>query len=158
MEYQQLTSAYDAAVAALVRTNLEAHGLNIPGTAYYDEALDRLSAYYDHPGRVYFVLLDGGEVVGGIGLAECGFFPDCCEMQKLYLADRVKGSGLGYQLIGRLERQAREMGYRRVYLETHTALQAAIHVYERSGYRQIERPEKIVHSTMNRFYLKELAP
>ena len=79
-------------------------------------------------------------------------------MQKLYLADRVKGSGLGYQLIGRLERQAREMGYRRVYLETHTALQAAIHVYERSGYRQIERPEKIVHSTMNRFYLKELAP
>lgn len=153
-EYKPLSPAEDAAVAALIRGNLKAHQLDIPGTAYYDEALDRLSAFYDRPGREYHVLLEGGEVVGGIGLAELR--GDCCELQKLYLADAVKGRGLGYELIGFIEDRARALGYRQIYLETHTNLAAALHVYRRAGYREIPRPAWVVHSSMNRFFLKEL--
>ncbi|MBR3018916.1 MAG: GNAT family N-acetyltransferase [Clostridia bacterium] len=156
MEYISLTPEYDAALAALIRNNLKAHHLDIPGTAYYDEGLDHLSAFYDAPGRAYFVLLRDGNAVGGIGLAEIGVFPNCCELQKLYLDDAVKGRGLGYQLIDRIEAEARRLGYRRIYLETHTNLQAAIHIYEKTGYKEIPRPACVVHSTMNRFYLKEL--
>lgn len=43
-----------------------------------------------------------------------------------------------------------------MYLETHTNLQAAIHVYEKCGYRNIPKPDFVVHSAMNRFYLKNL--
>jgi putative acetyltransferase len=43
-----------------------------------------------------------------------------------------------------------------MYLETHNNLKAAIHVYKKCGYREIERPKAVVHSTMNRFFLKEL--
>ena len=59
-------------------------------------------------------------------------------------------------MIRHIEAQAKAMGYRRIYLETHTNLEAAMHEYERSGYRRIERPASVVHSTMDRFYLKEL--
>ena len=59
-------------------------------------------------------------------------------------------------MIRHIEAQAKAMGYRRIYLETHTNLEAAMHEYERSGYRRIERPVSVVHSTMDRFYLKEL--
>lgn len=55
-----------------------------------------------------------------------------------------------------IEDRAREFGCRRIYLETHTNLAAAIHVYERSGYREIPHPAGVVHGTMNRFYLKQL--
>ena len=55
-----------------------------------------------------------------------------------------------------IEERARALGYRQMYLETHTNLQAAIHEYERSGYRQIPRPAAVVHTTMDRFYIKEL--
>ena len=154
LEYQPLSPAHDAALAALIRDNLRAHQLDIPGTAYYDEALDRLSAFYQRPGRAYYVLLQDGAVVGGIGVAELR--GDCCELQKLYLADSVKGHGLGYEMIRLIEAQARAFGYRQIYLETHTNLAAAIHVYERSGFQAIPRPEGVVHSTMNRFYLKSL--
>ena len=159
MEIQRLTPEHDAAMAALIRRSLKAHGLDIPGTAYFDESLDHLSAFYgaDPARRAYFELLDGGRLVGGIGLAEIELFEDCAELQKLYLDDAVKGRGLGYRLIEQVEEAARAMGYRRVYLETHTNLQAAMHIYEKSGYRLIDRPEAVVHSTMNRFYLKELA-
>ena len=154
MEYKPLTPEYDAALAALVRSSLKAHQLDIPGTAYYDESLDRLSAFYGQPGRAYYVLIDNDQVIGGIGLAE--FKGSCCELQKLYLADAAKGHGIGYEMIRFIENKARELGYTQIYLETHTNLQAAIHIYEKSGYREIPQPESIVHSTMNKFYLKDL--
>ena len=95
-------------------------------------------------------------MIGGIGLAECGILPDCCELQKLYLCDAAKGRGLGYEMVAFLEEQARRMGYRRVYLETHSVLRAAIRVYEKSGYAAIPRPASVIHGTMDRFYQKEL--
>ncbi len=152
--FRPISPEYDASMAGLVRVNLKSHRLDIPGTAYYDQALDHLSAFYRHPGRAYYVLLQDGTVVGGIGFAE--FQGDCCELQKLYLADGVKGKSLSYGMISFVEEKARELGYRRIYLETHANLTAAIHVYERSGYREIPRPAGVVHSTMNKFYQKQL--
>lgn len=156
MVYAQLTPEYDAALAALIRKNLKAHQLDVPGTVYYDEGLDHLSGYYARDGRKYFIALYDGDLVGGIGLAEIDVFPECCELQKLYLDDRVKGRGYGYELIGKVEEEARRLGYKRIYLETHTNLKVAVHTYERAGYKQIGRPESVVHSTMDLFYLKEL--
>ena len=156
MTIRPISPEYDAAVASLIRANLKAYHLDIPGTAYFDEGLDHLSGFYDHPSRAYYVLLDNDRVVGGIGLAEFPGFPRCCELQKLYLDDKVKGHGYGYHLVFFIEAQARKKKYRQIYLETHENLQAAIHIYERCGYREISRPDCVVHSTMNRFYLKEL--
>ncbi len=156
MEYKLLTSQYDAELAKLIRKSLKAHKLDIPGTVFFDEGLDHLSGYYDHPGRAYYILVDEGILTGGIGLAGFDGFDKCCELQKLYLDDAAKGQGLGYDMISYIEDRARELGYRQMYLETHTNLSAAIHIYEKSGYVRIERPECVVHSTMNRFYLKSL--
>lgn len=158
MEVQRLSPAHDAALAALIRRNLKAHALDIPGTVYFDAGLDHLSDFYaaEPMKRAYFVLMDGDRLVGGIGLAEFLPFENCAELQKLYLDDSVKGRGLGYRLIGKVEDAARALGYRQMYLETHTNLQAAIHIYEKSGYVAIDKPEAVVHATMNRFYLKAL--
>ena len=156
MDFVPIEPHQDAAMAAIVRAALKAHGLDIPGTAYFDEALDHLSAYYDQPGRAYYVLLADGAVTGGVGLAQFEGLPGCCELQKLYLSPTAQGRGLGYRMIRFIEEQARALGYRQIYLETHTNLQAAIHEYERSGYRQIPRPAAVIHTTMDRFYIKEL--
>ncbi len=55
-----------------------------------------------------------------------------------------------------IEDKARELGYKRIYLETHDCLEAAIHVYRKTGYREIEKPKGLVHATMNKFFIKEL--
>ncbi len=154
MEWKPLTSQYDPALADLIRASLKENHLDIPGTVYFDEGLDHLSRYYSHDGRAYYVLLQNGAFIGGIGLAE--FDGCCCELQKLYLADAAKGQGLGYGMIAYIENRAREMGYQRIYLETHSNLQAAIHIYEKAGYTEIRRPENVVHSTMDKFYIKKL--
>ena len=149
----------DAAIAAIIRANLEAYQLDIPGTAYFDPELDHLSVYYGTAPdrRAYFILTNAaGTVLGGAGLAEFPGLDACAELQKIYLIDSAKGKGLGTALAHAVEARACELGYRRLYLETHTALDAAIRLYERLGYQRIEQPVPTVHTTMNRFYLKEL--
>ncbi len=155
-EYKRLTAQYDSALAGLIRSTLERFKLDITGTAYYDEALDHLSEYYDVPGRAYYVLLDGDKPVGGIGIAEYAGYPGCCELQKLYLDRSCSGHGLGYEMVRFIEDKARALGYKRIYLETHTNLAAAIHIYEGSGYTSVDNRNEAVHGAMNRFYLKEL--
>ena len=159
IKYREITGQDDTALAKIVRDNLKSHNLDLPGTVYFDDNLDHLSDFYldkTHK-RFYYVLLDDADnIIGGIGLAEFEFFEDCAELQKLYLADDVKGSGLGYKLIELIEDKARECGYRKLYLETHTNLAAAIHIYEKCGFKVIEKPAGVVHATMNRFYIKDL--
>ena len=159
MRFREITPADDTALAELIRENLRARQLDIPGTVYYDENLYHLSDFYlaDPARRFYYILADEADgVLGGIGLAEFPLRAGCAELQKLYLADRVKGRGLGYDLIARIEDKARALGYREMYLETHDNLTAAIHLYQKCAYREIERPAGVVHATMNRFFLKAL--
>lgn len=154
-----ITSADDAAIAAIIRENLRAHHLDIPGTAYFDPELDCLSAYYNNQPekRRYFIAAyDDGTVIGGVGVAEFTGFANCAEIQKLYLSDAAKGMGLGKRLMQTAEEFARSAGYSFLYLETHTNLEAAIGLYEKLGFRQIEKPAAVLHSTMNRFYRKHI--
>lgn len=148
----------NAAMALLVRGNLKAHGLDIPGTVYFDPCVDDLcAAYSEHEKQGYYVLVDADDtVLGGIGFEETAVFPCCAELQKLYLADAVKGQGLGYVLVDFIEERMREAGFAASYLETHHNLQAAIHIYEKRGYKQIERPAAVVHGAMDHFYYKPL--
>lgn len=152
-----IQAADDAKIAAIIRSNLEAYRLDVPGTAYFDPELDHLSRYYagDPARRAYFILEDGA-VLGGVGVAEFSGLEDCAELQKLYLADGLKGRGLGRQLLETAEDAARTLGYRRLYLETHSALVPALRLYEAAGFTQISQPETVLHTTMDRFYLKEL--
>ena len=148
----------DARLAEIIRQNLEKKHLNIPGTAYFDPELAHLSRFYAAlpEKRAYFVAECGGEVLGGAGYAECSAFEDCAELQKLYLSDSAKGKGLGRRLMETVEDRARQAGYRQLYLETHSILDAASRLYERRGYRSIDRPPSVQHGTMDRFYLREL--
>ena len=155
-----ITAQDDTAIAVIIRTCLEAYHLDIPGTAYFDPELDHLSAFYAAAPRrrAYFVAedADAGRIVGGAGLAEFTGLDSCCELQKIYLDKNVRGQGLGRALMDAVEQRARELGYRRIYLETHTNLHEAIRLYERAGYQRIDQPVATMHTTMDRFYTKEL--
>ena len=142
LNYRKIEAGDDAQLAEIIRANLEKYHLNIPGTVYFDPELNHLSKYYgsDPQKRVYYIALgENGEMIGGVGAAEFTGIPDCAELQKLYLTDSAKGKG-----------------YCNLYLETHTNLETALKLYEKMGFRRIERPRSVVHGTMDHFYLKEL--
>lgn len=158
-QIRKITSADDSKIAGIIRANLKAYHLDIPGTAYFDPELDSLSAYYnaEPDKRAYFIAEDDdGSVIGGVGIAEFSGMESCAEIQKLYLSDAAKGRGMGRKLLEYAQESAKRMGFKRLYLETHSSLKAAIGLYEKLGYREIEKPDFIFHGTMDRFYVKSL--
>lgn len=153
-----ITAADDPFIAKIIRTNFEQYHLTIPGTAYFDPELDHLSAFYNaRPGRGYFVAVDErGTVLGGCGFAEAAVFDRCAELQKLYLSDAAKGKRVGRRLSETVEQAARDAGYETLYIETHSKFDAAIRLYEKLGFQQIDKPQGVQHGAMDHFYLKSL--
>lgn len=159
MKTRLITPEDNLLIADIIRDNLKKHQLDIPGTVYFDDNLNQLTDFYNEKPdkrRYYIALDDNDNIIGGIGLAEFEGFDNCAELQKLYLVDEYKGRGYGRELFELACRAANEMGYRLAYLETHTNLDKAIILYEKCGFRLIDKPDCVVHGTMNRFYIKEL--
>jgi DNA-binding MarR family transcriptional regulator/GNAT superfamily N-acetyltransferase len=61
------------------------------------------------------------------------------EVKRMWVDPSWRGAGLGSRLLRHLEGQARARGRTVVRLDTNRALSDAIALYERSGYRRIER-------------------
>jgi N-acetylglutamate synthase-like GNAT family acetyltransferase len=61
------------------------------------------------------------------------------EVKRMWVDPEWRGCGLGVRLLAALEGRAAELGYRQVYLDTNGTLVEAIVMYERAGYRSIER-------------------
>lgn len=160
MKIRILSPKDNEALWQIIRHELETHKLALPGTAYTDPELAHLSDYYDeNPQRKYFVVVnnDETEVLGGAGFAEYDAPNKIAELQKLYLAPKAKGQGLGYQLIAVIEKEAKKAGYQKLYLETHHNLQAALHIYRKVGFKQLPQPlHPGIHTTMDYFFIKTL--
>jgi DNA-binding MarR family transcriptional regulator len=60
-------------------------------------------------------------------------------VKRMWVADAVRGAGLGRRLLSGLEAQAAAHGADVVRLETHAALTEAIELYRSAGYREVER-------------------
>ncbi|MEH0970766.1 bifunctional helix-turn-helix transcriptional regulator/GNAT family N-acetyltransferase [Micromonospora sp. CPCC 205546] len=60
------------------------------------------------------------------------------EIKRVWVADSVRGLGLGRRMLGELERYAAERGWSAVRLDTNRNLTEAIAMYRATGYREIE--------------------
>ena len=65
LTYREIRQTDDKALAGIIRTNLKAHGLDIPGTVYFDDNLDHLSDFYleDKSERYYLIALKDDKVL-----------------------------------------------------------------------------------------------
>ena len=91
-------------------------------------------------------------VEGGGGIAPlAGGDDDTCELRKMYFLPSARGLGAGAALMARCLDAARGFGFPQCYLETLTGMDAAMRLYERSGFRRIDardgrdRPWRLQH-------------
>jgi DNA-binding MarR family transcriptional regulator len=61
------------------------------------------------------------------------------ELKRMWVHDDWRGAGLGSRLLRHLEDQARGLGHDTARLDTNAALTEAIGMYQRAGYRAIDR-------------------
>lgn len=148
----------DPAVAAIIRTVMPEFGAGGAGFAIHDPEVDSMSAAYSQPGHVYFVLEREGRIVGGAGVgALVGGEPGVCELRKMYYLPEARGLGWGERMLRRCLDAARELGYRRCYLETLRTMTGAQKLYERMGFQKLPAPMGATgHFGCDRWYALDL--
>lgn len=148
----------DAAIAAIIRHVMPEFGASGCGFAINDPEVDWMHRAYAEPRCAYFVVERDGTVEGGGGIAPLqGGDAGTCELRKMYFLPGLRGLGAGAALMQRCLDAAREFGFRYCYLETLTGMDAAMRLYERSGFRRIDHALGATgHGGCNTFYLREL--
>lgn len=65
------------------------------------------------------------------------FSPNTMEVKRMYTLPEQRGKGYAAMVLAELERWARELGGTKCILETGYRQPAAVHLYEKSGYKRI---------------------
>ncbi len=122
-------------MATIIRRSLEEFNAAKPGTVYFDQSTDCLSDLFVTPRSAYFVIDMNGEIVGGAGYFPTKGLPEnVCELVKLYVAKKFRGNGYGQTLLEKCMKEAKEDGFKKMYIESMPELANAIGMYEKNGF------------------------
>ena len=148
----------DMAMAQIIRTVMPEFGATGSGFAINDPEVDWMSRAYGEPRSAYFVVERDGKVIGGGGVAPlAGGDEGICELRKMYFLPEARGIGAGAAMMARCLQAARGFGFSQCYLETLRGMDAAMRLYERSGFERIQTPLGATgHGGCNAFYLRPL--
>ena len=102
----------------------------------FEEELNNPLKKYGLPNGDIMLADWNDEVAGCIALAKVKE-PVTCEMKRLYVRPAFRKNKIGRLLIEELLNSAKERNYGKMRLDTFLKLQAAVHLYEQFGFRNI---------------------
>jgi putative acetyltransferase len=120
---------FDAA-RELFRRYATALGVDL-GFQHFDDEVAAIESIYAPPTGALLLLKEAGEPVGCVGLRRLG---TDAEMKRLYVIPAMRGRGAGRALVEAICTKARDLGYRRVFLDTLPSMIEAQALYEATGF------------------------
>ncbi len=120
---------------AAVKTIFEAFIDFLPidlGFQGIDEEMGAFPGFY----QLMLIAKVNEKPVGAVALKEHD--PQVCEMKRLYVMPEGRGTGAGRLLCERLMEEARTMGYDKMLLDSLRRLEAAVALYHKLGFTEIE--------------------
>lgn len=104
------------------------------------EETDRQSLNFPHekilkPGGHIYMALSNGKIIGTCALIKMN--SDTYELAKMAVTEEAQGKGIGWLLGQAAIQKARELGAKRIFLESNTILEPAIKLYQKLGFQRI---------------------
>jgi len=113
----------------------KSYGLSFDIEAMARSDTEDRSKFYPPAGRFYLVRHDERDI--GVGCLK-RLAQGVAEIQRMYIQPPVRGIGAGRALVKRLLRDARELGYMKVRLESLRALAPAHTLYRSVGFVEVD--------------------
>jgi putative acetyltransferase len=102
----------------------------------FDQELAGLPGDYAPPDGMLVLATDNGQPAGCVALHELA--PGICEMKRLYVRSQFRGKGLGRELAQKVIAEARQLGYKKLRLDTvEPVMKTAVAMYRQLGFREI---------------------
>jgi len=155
---RKIIQADNALLAKLIRNVFNEFDAPKKGTVYSDPTTDDLYTLFQKHRAVLWVAEVNDEVLGCCGVYPTeGLEKDCAELAKFYLSGKIRGKGIGKQLMLQCFQSAREMQYKKLYLESMPQFSKAVSMYEKYGFTPLDAPlGNSGHTTCNIWMIKEL--
>ena len=131
----------NTAIEKVIKDIFPEFNMPMVGTAYEDKETPRMFESYQGEKEVYYIIEENGTVVGGGGIKPLrDFETEVCELQKMYYSPTIRGKGLGKKMFNKCMQAAKDLGYKKCYLESASQLKTAIHIYENNGFIHLDKP------------------
>jgi putative acetyltransferase len=102
----------------------------------FDQELASLPGDYAPPEGRLVLATHNGQPAGCVALHALA--PEICEMKRLYVCPQFRGKGLGRELAERIIAEARQLGYKKLRLDTvEPVMKTAVAMYRQLGFREI---------------------
>lgn len=102
-----------------------------------NDLLDIERTYLSSKGAFNVFLDAEGNIIGTYGILPLA--DGACKLRKMYLIPKARGIGLGTHIMQHAIKTAQQLGFNRIVLETTTIMKAAIHLYRKSGFQEINQ-------------------
>jgi ribosomal protein S18 acetylase RimI-like enzyme len=122
------------ATAALFRAYAGSLNIDLAPQGFADE-LAALPGPYAPPQGAILLAKQGDHVLGCIALKRLA--SGIAEIKRLYVRPQARGQGVAKALVGALLKEAAELGYREVKLDTLPQMETAIALYKSFGFADI---------------------
>ena len=107
----------------------------------FEVELDGLPGAYAPPEGCLLLAVVDGAPAGCVALHNLG--DGVCEMKRMFVRPGFQRRGVGRRLADLILAEAREVGYRRMRLDTSWRQADAISLYTSLGFRQVEPPDSL---------------
>lgn len=159
MLYKEVQAKDNDALAEIIRGVFTEHQAPTQGTVYTDPTTDALYELFQVEKAILWVAEDENHKILGC----CGIFPtpgldeDCAELVKFYLHKDARGKGVGRALMEKCVVSAKDMGFKKLYLESLPEFATAVNIYEKQGFEKLDQPMgQSGHDGCNIWMLKTL--
>lgn len=103
----------------------------------FDAELRGLPGKYACPAGCLLLAYSEGKLAGCVGLWKLE--PNVCEMKRMFVRPQFQGLGIGKALAQAVVNRAKSLGYKKMRLDTVPFLIAAISLYRKMGFVEIEK-------------------
>jgi GNAT superfamily N-acetyltransferase len=132
MQILQATSPTDIATArTLFEEYAGALGVDLCFQGFAEELAQLPGSYAPPHGRLLIAWVDDA-AAGCVALRP--FSESICEMKRLFVRPSFRGRGIGKELVDAIMREANQIGYKTMCLDTLPTLAAATQLYESVGF------------------------
>ncbi len=102
----------------------------------FEKELENLPGEYAAPPGRLILAFEDDAIAGCVALRKLS--DGACEMKRLYVKPEFRGAGIGRRLAEAVLREARTIGYTKMYLDTLASMKEAGGLYQSLGFEETE--------------------